>query len=89
MLFELSLQLGIVPQDWREANVAPLHKKGSREKPENYRPVSLISIVDKILESIIKDSIVSHLDRYNLIARSQHGFTRGRSCLTNLLDFLR
>src|SRR6267154_3383936 len=87
MLFKLSLQLGIVPQDWREANVAPLHKKGSREKPENYRPVSLTSIVGKILESIIKDNIVTHLDQYNLINRSQHGFTRGKSCLTNLLDF--
>ena len=86
-LFKLSLQLGIVPQDWREANVAPLHKKGSREKPENYRPVSLTSIVGKLLESIIKDSIVAHLDQYNLIVRSQHGFTRGKSCLTNLLDF--
>src|SRR2546425_13278610 len=52
VLFKLFLQLGIVPQDWREANVAPLHKKGSREKPENYRPVSLTSIVGKILESI-------------------------------------
>ena len=87
MLFTLSLQLGIVPQDWREANVAPLHKKGSREKPENYRPVSLTSIVGKILESIIKDSVVSHLNQYNLINKSQHGFTRGKSCLTNLLDF--
>src|SRR3989441_13330468 len=87
MLFKHSLQLGIVPQDWRDANVAPLHKKGSREKPENYRPVSLTSIVGKIFESIIKDSIVAHLDQYNLIVRNQHGFTRGKSCLTNLLDF--
>ena len=86
-LFNHSLQLGIVPQDWKEANVAPLHKKGSREKPENYRPVSLTSIVGKTLESIIKDSIVAHLDRHSLIKGSQHGFTRGKSCLTNLLDF--
>src|SRR3989442_876372 len=85
--FKLSLQLGIVRQDWRQADVAPLHKKGSREKPENYRPVSLTSIVGKLLESILKDSIVAHLDQYNLIVRSQHGFTRGKSCLTNLLVF--
>src|SRR6267154_2545604 len=52
-----------------------------------YRPVSLTNIVGKILESIIKDSIVTHLDKYNLIKRSQHGFTRGKSCLKNLLDF--
>ena len=87
MLFKLSLQLSIVPQAWREANVAPLHKKGSREKLENYRPVSLTSIVGKVLESIIKDNIVTHLDRHNLIDSSQHGFAKGKSCLTNLLDF--
>ena len=78
MLFKLSLQLGIVPQDWREANVAPLHKKSSREKPENYRPVSLtLFFVGKVLESIIKDRIVTHLDQHNLIDSSQHGFTKG------------
>jgi ribonuclease P/MRP protein subunit RPP40 len=86
-LFRVSLQLSIVPQDWKEANVAPLHKKGSREKPENYRPVSLTSIIGKIAESIIKDNIVAYLDIYNLIKSNQHGFTKGKSCLTNLLDF--
>src|SRR5688572_12364070 len=86
-LFKLSLQLGIVLQDWREANVAPLHKKGNRERPENYRTISLTSIVGKMLESTIKDSIVIHLNQYNLTERSQHGFTRGKSCLTKLLDF--
>src|SRR3989442_12709274 len=57
------------------------------EKPENYRPVSLTSVVGKLLESIIKDSIVTYQDQYNLIESSQNGFTKGKSCLTNLLDF--
>ena len=61
-LFNLSLQTSIVPQDWRDANVFPLFKKGSRAKAENYRPVSLTSIIGKLCESIIKDSIVKHLD---------------------------
>ena len=74
-LFKLSVLSGIVPQGWREANVAPLHKKVSREKPENYRPVSLTSIVGKILESITKDSVVEHLDGHNLLQKSKHGFT--------------
>ena len=54
----------------------------------NYRPVSLTSIVGKILEKIIKDKVVDHLDKFKLIRESQHGFTRGRSCLTNPLDFV-
>jgi len=84
----MSLETGVVPQDWKEAIVSPLFKKGSKAKPENYRPVSLTSIIGKILESIIKDQIASHLDHFNLIQKSQHGFTKGKSCLTNLLEFL-
>ena len=87
-LFTLSIRLGSVPQDWRDANVVPLFKKGSRSKAQNYRPVSLTSVVGKILESIIKDNVVEHLDRHKLLRDSQHGFLSGRSCLTNLLDFL-
>ena len=49
-LFKLSLETGIVPQEWKEARVSPLFKKGKRDKPENYRPVSLTSIVGKILK---------------------------------------
>lgn len=86
-LFQLSLLTGVIPQDWRDADVVPLHKKGSRTKCENYRPISLTSIVGKLLESVIKDEIIIHLNNYNLLKESQHGFTSGKSCLTNLLDF--
>ena len=88
-LFNMSIQTGVIPQDWRDAIVAPLHKKGSKNKSENYRPVSLTSIISKLLESIVKDNLVKHLDKYALIRSSQHGFTSGKSCLSNLLDFLR
>ena len=87
-LFKLSLETGIVPQEWKEARVSPLFKKGKRDKPENYRPVSLTSIIGKIFESIIKDNLVEHLDKHSLIRNSQHGFTKGRSCLTNILSFM-
>lgn len=87
-LFNLSLSQGIVPQDWRDANVIPLHKKGNRQQPENYRPVSLTSIVGKLIENMVKFRVVSHLEKYKLIRDSQHGFLNGRSCLTNILDFL-
>ena len=51
-VFNLSLEEGIVPSDWKEANITLLFKKGSRNKPENYRPVSLTSVVCKLLENI-------------------------------------
>ena len=87
-IFQRSLTEGEVPPDWRMANITCIHKKGSKSSPSNYRPVSLTSIACKVLESIIKDHIVGHLKKYNLIGKSQHGFTKGRSCLTNLLTFL-
>ena len=61
---------------------------GSRSSVENYRPVSLTSQVCKLFEVIIRDTIVHHLDSKQLIANSQHGFRKGRSCLTKLLEFL-
>ena len=87
-LFQLSLSKGVVPQDWKDAIVSPLFKKGSKAKAENNRPVSLICIVGKILEAITKKQICRHLDSFKLIQNSQHGFTKGRSCLTNLLEFM-
>ena len=78
---------GEVPEDWRIANVVPLFKKGSRDNPGNYRPVSLTSVVGKLLEKILRDGIYSHLETNGLIGDRQHGFVKGRSCLTNLIEF--
>ena len=79
--------LGIVASEWKEANITPLFKKGSRNKPENYRPVSLTSVVCKLLETLIRDHMVELLVKHQLINTSQHGFLKARSCLTNLLCF--
>jgi ribonucleases P/MRP protein subunit RPP40 len=83
-----SLREGAVPEDWRTTNVTPIFKKGARSDPGNYRPISLTSVVCRLMESIVKDHIVSHLERNSLIRATQHGFMCGRSCTTNLLAFL-
>jgi Reverse transcriptase (RNA-dependent DNA polymerase) len=87
-IMRLSLREGVVPDDWKTANVTPIFKKGRKTDPGNYRPVSLTSVSFRILESVIKDKIVAHLDRHRLIKNSQHGFMKGRSCASNLLSFL-
>ena len=86
-VFTMSLQEGIVPLEWKEANIIPLLKKGSRDKSVNYRPVSLTSVIHKLLESIIRDHIMDFLIKHKLINSSQHGFLKSKSCLTNLLCF--
>ena len=87
-IMQKSLDSGVVPRDWRTANVTPIFKKGSRAAPGNYRPVSLTSVCCKVMEQILKDAIVEHLDRNGIMRKSQHGFLRGRSCTTNLISFM-
>ena len=87
-VFHLSLKEGVVPFEWKEANIIPLFKKGSRNKSENYRPVSLTSVICKLLEMLIKDHMVDFLVKHKLLNSSQHGFLKARSCLTNMLCFL-
>ena len=86
-MYNESIRTGIVPRDWRDAIVTPLLKKGNRSETSNYRPISLTCIVCKVLESFVKRAIVEHLEDNNLIKISQHGFMKGRSYLTNLVDF--
>jgi hypothetical protein len=64
-IFNSSLATGEVPSDWKEANVAPIFKKGRQTAPENYHPVSLTSVCCKILESVVKDRIMEHLKKIN------------------------
>ena len=63
-----------------------IFKKGNRQNPSNYRPVSLTSIVAKLLESIIRDQIVSFLEQNEIITDNQFGFTKGKSCALQLLS---
>ena len=85
-IYAKSLDEGELPHDWKTALVTPLHKKGSRTKPENYRPVSLTSIPCKVLESLLRDQLLEHVKVHNLASKHQHGFTSGQSCFTNLLE---
>ena len=88
LLFNKSIESGIVPSDWRSAEVTAIFKKGSKSEPGNYRPVSLTCIVCKVLESIIRDTLTSHFHDNNLYANCQHGFRSKRSCMTQLMEVM-
>ena len=87
LIFTDSLLTGMVPADWRKANVAPIFKTGPKYIPGNYRPVSLTSIVCKLLEGMIRDYIQDFSNKNDIISSNQHGFMKNRSCQTNLLTF--
>ena len=88
LIYSDSIKKGEIPLIWKLANISPLYKKGSRLLAENYRPVSLTSVPCKILEGVIKDKIMKHLNEDNLITKVQHGFVKRKSCVTNLLETL-
>ena len=88
MIFRYSLQSGQVPTDWRHALVTPIYKKGEHYDPINYRPVSLTSIPCKLLEHVIVSNLMKHFEDNDLLSKRQHGFRRGRSCETQLLEFV-
>ena len=85
-LFNKSLQHGIIPDEWKVANVVPVYKKGRKDCVENYRPISLLPLVSKVLERCVLERLRDHL--YHFISPAQHRFLPGRSCVTQLFTAL-
>ena len=85
LIFEKSFTEGIIPNDWKQAVVIPIFKKGKKDVPQNYRPISLTCIVCKVMESVIKEALLDHLFSNQLISDQQFGFVPGRSCTLQLL----
>ena len=86
LMWRKSLDLGIIPKPCKLSYIVPIHKKGKKDKPENYRPISLTSQLIKLFERIIKKQLVNYLESNNLIGNFQHGFRKNRSCLTQLVS---
>ena len=88
LLINKTMDKGYILQDWKMAYVSPRLKKGARDKAENYRPISLTSIVCKLMEPFAKDSIMTHMRAENLLSSKQCGFINGRPTTTQLLSYL-
>ena len=87
-LFNKSLSEGVVPDDWKEANITAIFKKGDRGVASYYRPVSLTSLCCKLQEHILVSQILNHLERHEILIDCQHGFRARHSCDTQLLTLV-
>ena len=77
-----------MPTEWKSAEITAIFKKGDKRDPGNYRPVSLTSVICKVLESIIADFIREYMESNNFFSKCQHGFRQKRSCMTQLLEVM-
>jgi len=87
-IMRASVDRGLLPQDWKNAFVSPIYKKGARNLPENYRPISVTSIACKLMEKLVRNTILCHLVENGLLSTKQFGFVCGRSTVTQLLNYL-
>ena len=78
---------GTYPDCQKIAKVIPIFKGGSKTKPGNYRPISLLSIINKIIEKTIHSRLTSYLDKYNLITDNQFGFRKGYNTTMAVTEF--
>jgi len=75
-----------VTRDWKRGNITPVFKKGKKD-PGNNRPVSLVFVPVKIIEQILLETMLRHMENREVICDSQHCFSKGKSCLTDFMAF--
>jgi len=88
LIYSKSLNTGVLPADWKLAEVTAVYKKGPKADRGNYRPVSLTSVCCKILESLIQDHVIRYLLDNSLLSEKQYGFIKGRSASPQLLQMM-
>ena len=86
LLFNLSLQKGIFPSEWKLAHVMPLYKKGDKSDVSNYRPISVISCVGKLFERVVFKHISNYFNENKLLYKYQAGFQTGNSTVQQLIE---
>jgi len=88
ILFTISFKLLSLLDIWRVALISPIFKKGLSSDVRNYRPISLICIVCKVMESVVNDQLMSYLLKNKLITKHQHGFLKQHSTCSQLIEYV-
>ena len=88
LLWRSLLDKGCVPDAFKSQIITPVHKGSSKASPSKYRPIALTPHVIKVFERVLRNHIVSHLESNGILCSTQHGFRKGKSCLTQLLHHI-
>ena len=84
-MINISIHTGVFPDVLKEARVFPIHKGGAPEDPSNYRPISILPIISKVIEKHVTKHFFAYLNKYKLLHDAQSGFRKHHSCQTALL----
>ncbi|KAI8517131.1 hypothetical protein Bbelb_057120 [Branchiostoma belcheri] len=87
-LFNFSLATGHFPREWKQSNISPVHKKGDKTDPNNYRPIALLPTVAKVLERLVHNRLYKYLTDNNLLNHKQSGFRKGDGTVLQLLRLI-
>lgn len=85
-IFNICFDIGYFPEVWKTANIVPIHKKGTKLLIDNYRPISILNVLSKVMERIVHNNIYPLI--VSNVPSQQHGFIKGRSTNTNLGIFV-
>ena len=88
ILYNKSLQLGIFPDKMKLAKIQPLFKSGNMLLMDNFRPISLLPVLSKMLEKVVYKRLVSHMELNNILFPKQFGFRKNHSCIDAVETFL-
>jgi hypothetical protein len=86
LLLNKSFPMGMLPIEWKTANIQPIFKKGSKNSRENYRQISLTGIICKIGEKVVRSRVLHFWYRMNILSDNQFAYVKGKSTVTNLLS---
>ena len=86
VIINTSIVTGAYPRLWKHGNLVPGHKSGDVEDPSNYRPISILCVLSKLLEKVIANQLVNFLEHKKLLSHTQHGFRSGLSTETALIS---
>ena len=86
-LINLMFETAVIHPDLKTAIIRPVHKSGSKAKVDNYRPIAVLPVIDKIMERYVANILINYLEKYNILSPNQYAFQKKKSTITLLEAF--